>query len=188
MIMLNPNFHHDLIHTTFRMILRKITGPHFYLPIGKLKVECLHEVLIEIISNHTLANENWNLICTNKLETCISFLAEFLDITTSPMCSELGMYLETVMAVINRSDYRTTVSKYFQLFTNILDNLQLNPNNSVICKCTVFKLPFASPFIMPCKTTTYYCFIEINKPSTSPSQLLDFVNSGLQQSKYLITI
>lgn len=166
------------------MILRKILGPQFYLPIGKIKLACVHEVLITVINNHPLANDSWNLICTNNLEACISFLIEFLDITSSPYCSELGMYLETTMSILNRPDYRKIMSKHFSLFTDILDNLQLNPNNAVMCKCTVFKLPFASPFVIQCKTTTYYCFIEIVELASSAPQLVNFINTNIQQSKY----
>ena len=166
------------------MILRKIKGPHFFLPIGKIKLECLHEVLLTVISNHPLATENWNLICTSDLNTCISFLSEFIDISCSPYCKELGMFLETTMSVLNRKDYRKIMSMNFELFTQILDNLQLNPNNSVMCKCTVYKLPFASPFIIQCRTTTYYCFIEIVEFSKSPTKLFDFINTDLRQSKF----
>ena len=166
------------------MILRKIRGLHSYLPTGKVKIECLHEVLITVITNHPLYNENWDLICTNDLKICIEFLTEFLEISTSPICNELGHFLETTMAVLNRPDYRSILSKNFDLFTNIIDNLQLNPNNSVMCKCSVFKLPIASPFILPCKTTTYYCFIEIEKLTDSPTELYDFMDSKVNNSKF----
>ena len=175
------------ISFVFRMILRKIMGPQFFIPIGKIKLECLHEVLLTVISNHPLATENWNLICTNNLNMSISFLTEFIDVTCSPLCNELGMFLETTMSILNRQDYRQILSKNFELFTNILDNLQLNPNNSVMCKCTVFKIPFASPFIIRCKTTTYYCFIEIVELSKSPIKLFDFINTNLQHSKFIFT-
>ena len=160
------------------MILRKVTGPHFYLPIGKIKVECLHEVLLTVINNNALANENWNSICTNNVHDCILFLAEFLDLTAGPSCLELGMYLKTIMSLLNRSDYRKIISNHFRLFSDILDNLQLNPNNSVMCKCTIFKLPFSSPFIIKNKTTSYYCFIEIVELSQSSTDLYNFINKN----------
>ena len=165
------------------MILRKVSGPQFYLPIGKIKVECLHEALITIITNHPLANENWNLICSNELKICLSFMSEFIDITSSPVCKELGMYLETTIAILNRPDYRSIISRNFELFLQILDNLQSNPNNAIMCKCTVYKLPASTPFIIPCKVTTYYCFIEIVKLTGSPSELYNFVDTKLKNSK-----
>ena len=167
------------------MILRKVKGPQFHLPIGKIKLECLHEMLLTIINNHPLTKDTWNSIGTNNLYTCILFLREFLEITAGPICSELGMYLETVMSVINRKDYRQILRNNLQLFTDIVDNLQLNPNNAVICKCEVYKLPFNTPFILPCKTTTYYCFIYMTELPTSSSQLSNFMNNDAISSKII---
>ena len=167
------------------MILRKVRGPQFHLPIGKIKIECIHEVLLAIITNHPLSNESWNTVVTDNTDTVIAFLYEFLEISTGPLCSELGMYLNTVMAILNRVDYKIHLSKHFMLFSDILDNLQLNPNNSCMCKCTVFKLPSNLPFILPHKLTTYYCFIEIEKLTDSPSELFKFTGTKLEHSKCL---
>ena len=93
------------------MILRKVRGPQFHLPIGKIKLECLHEILLVVISNHPLAKDHWDKINTDDVVTVISFLNEFVEITCSPICAELGMYLESVIAILNRHDYRMILSQ-----------------------------------------------------------------------------
>ena len=90
------------------------------------------------------------------------------------------------MAILNRTDYRTYVSKNIDLFQSTLDNLQLNSNNLVMSKCTIYKLPSTLPLIIPHKTTTYYIFIEIVKATNSPSEIFQFVDSNLRHSKFFI--
>ena len=167
------------------MALRKIRGHQFTMPVGKIKLECLHEVLLFTIGNHSLSKVEWSSIKTNDVQTCIDFLKSSLDITLGPICQGLEMFLETTIAIINRNDYRKILSLNFQLFLDILSNLQLNENNASVSKCTVFKLPHDSPFILRTSFTTYYLIIEISRPFNSPEKFSNFMQSDLKGSKLL---
>lgn len=158
-------------------------GPKFHMPIGKIIIECLHEVLQHVIMHHSLMEPKWEFCCTNDVKKCLDFILEFKEISASPICNELGMFLETCMAILNRQDYRKIISENIDLFQNILDNLQLNPSNRFMSKCTVFKLPAAPSMFIRHKTTTYYVFIEIANMTNSPKILYNFIDSDLRQSK-----
>ena len=165
------------------MALRKVRGHHFVTPLGKIKIECLHEVLLYTIGNHVMAASEWKTIQTNNTNNCISFLTSCIEITLGPICKELGFYLETTMAILNRNDYRKVLSWHFDLFLEILSNLQLNENNATVSKCTIFKLPYNSPFVVSTSHTTYYIIIEISKPFESPKEFTNFLQSDLKGSK-----
>ena len=168
----------------YRMILRKIKGPQFFTPIGKIKLEWLHEQLIFTILNHALAKDFWSEIGTTNVQVCLEFLMEHLQITTSPLCTELQYYLETCIAVINLKSYKKIMSKHFKLFEQILHNLQLNDNNAIISKCTIYKLPYNTPFVLPHKITTYYIFIEIIKFTNDHKSINKFLENKLANCKY----
>ena len=121
--------------------IRKVRGSHADTPNLKIKLTCLHEVLHYTISNHLLAEPEWQTVMTSDPKLCIEYLKENLEITLGPACEELGMFLKTCMSVINTKQHMLHIYNHSKVFNDILTNLQLNTNNASFSKCSIFKLP-----------------------------------------------
>ena len=165
------------------MVIRKVRGSQSNTPNYKIRLTCLHEVLLFTILNHLLAESDWSTVNTNDVSICVEYLKENIEITLGPSCEELGMFLKTCISVLNNHSHMTLIYNNSKLFNDILSNLQLNRNNATFSKCSIFKLPFSSHFILPARQTTYFLVIEITRPFDSPSELSDFMSHNLKDGK-----
>lgn len=138
------------------MIISKIRGSHHAIPIGKIKLSYLYETLRYVCSIHPLFDDSWKSLQTSRPDICLKFILEHTDITYSAVCTELGFFIKTTMALLNHQSHRSILADNFKAFDQILQGLQSNPNVATISKCVIYKIPFDTPFMVKSKFTTYY--------------------------------
>ena len=154
------------------MIIRKVRGTHDKLPLVDIQHECLCEILTQVILNHTLAQPNWDTLNTNNPQILIQFIIDHSDITLGTNCIQLSYYLQTVIAILNNTNYRKLTKPHNNLFLKILHNLQTNPNNLIMFHIVIYKIPLSSPLRLVTKLTTYYVCIQ-SRPFTTCQHKID---------------
>ena len=154
------------------MIIRKIKGKHDRLPLLPIQNECLCEILTQIILNHTLSEPNWNTINTTNPKLVLSFVKEHIDITLGTNCVQLVYYLKSVISLLNNSHYKKFIFPNKNLFLQILNNLQANPNNIIMFHILIYKIPINSPLRLKTKLTTYYICFQ-SRPFTTCQHKID---------------
>ena len=154
------------------MIIRKVKGRHDKLPLLGIQNECLCEILTQIILNHTLAEPNWNTLNTNNPLIVLNFIKTHKEITLGTNCIQLSYYLKSLIAILNNINYKKYIFPNKTLFLEILNNLQLNPNNIIMFHIMVYKIPLNSPLRIKTKLTTYYICIQ-SRPFTTNQHKID---------------
>ena len=143
-------------HFLPRMIVSKIRGTHRSIPIGKIKIVYLYETLRYTCSLHAHFEHGWNSISTSNVESCMEFLYFSSDLAQSATSVESGYFIKTLMAILNHKSRLQILSKNFALFTNILTDMQINPNLALVSKCSIYKIPMGTSNIIKTHTTSYY--------------------------------
>ena len=154
------------------MIIRKTKGKHDEIPIHSIQNECLCEILTQIILNHTLSEPNWNTLNTTNPKIVLEFIRENIDITLGTNCIQLSYYLQSLIALLNNTNYKKYIFPNRSTFLQILNNLQTNPNNIIMFHILIYKIPLNSPLRIRTKLTTYYICIQ-SRPFTSCQHKID---------------
>ena len=158
------------------IVIRRIRGPANRLPEDRIKLICLHELILQTIKKYASLNLTSHPHTTNNPQIVIDFLRQTFDILSSPYSTAQDKVVQAISLIINHPNSLYYIEENLALFSEIIDHLHQNLNYNLILDCTVFKTPNNYLYPKFHTKTTYFLIIQTKSIIGDASLIKNFSN------------